>query len=399
MRPPRLIPEVGLILRRAGLRLPLLPLGRGVLAGRLGTLAIVFALALVLAGCSRGAGEPSATPTSATAPPATTTVPPTPAGPTVAAFNIEQRLDASGALAGYTLVAGTLGGPTTSLDLAPLGWASGPVNGKVLAGSDDGHSTSISVVDAGTGIATPIATTKDIAWRGVLLNGNAVLTMLSRTDRSDLGLFELDLASGTLTPVAKAPGAPAFGTTWSTELYPSLDGATLAAQDCAPGTCRTRYYDTRSFALIGSDEGAYCRLIGVAGASYVAYGQAACDGEQLADVVIGTIGKAAAPQPIGTADVAVLFNDGTAPEVATSVESGGSSSLSVFSMDGAEVVAAEPTADLQLIDTSPGSSIGIEGPPGWVVLGPMGRLDAGAASTPMIIQANTGAMQSVGTLR
>ena len=143
-----------------------------------------------------------------------------------------------------------------SLDLDPESFASGPIAGAVLAGSDDGAATRLSLIDVGAGCAWSLGRSTDVVRRATLSpDGSAIIEFrVDRRSRADLGVWRRSLdgrgaAERILPPI---PPDARFGPTWLTELSWSDDRTLLAVQSCGEVACRVRWLDltTRASGLV-----------------------------------------------------------------------------------------------------------------------------------------------------
>ncbi|MCJ7712428.1 MAG: hypothetical protein MUQ32_16525, partial [Chloroflexi bacterium] len=161
-------------------------------------------------------------------------------------YRLDPRLDESGSLAGQRLTIGLVGGLTRHLDLAPESFASGPVDGVVLVGEDDGTASRLRLLDVSRECETDVGREARAVVRGALLtpDGSAVWEhRVNRVTRVDEGVWRRPVAGG---PSARVlPGLPEdgrFGPTFVTELSWAADGR-LGVSSCGERVCRTRVMD------------------------------------------------------------------------------------------------------------------------------------------------------------
>jgi hypothetical protein len=333
---------------------------------RLVTLAAL--LAAISVGCSSGALDPRESPTTTTA----ANLPLRGIGP-VFWYDLTAKTDDKGALSGYVLTSGRLGAKANpSLDLPTLAWASGPVRGGVLVGSDDGHRSTVQVV--GPPATARLWTSDDIVWRGVLMpDGAALLALLTRDTREDAGIVRLG-ADGQPVQVVKPALPPSFGRTWSEELFLSPRADVLAVQECAPDACRSRFYDIAGgFASMGIAEGDACQLIGVTSTQFAAFGSAACLSGRPADVLVGTIGKGT-PAVVGNGDSTRLFGEGQAVRLAIGAETPNGYRLQSVSLDGRGAVTVPVPAGFSLVAQPEANGSSYALPDGWIAAAPGGQM-------------------------
>jgi len=165
-------------------------------------------------------------------------------------YRLDPVLDRQGALASVRLTVGTAGAPSRWIALAPESFASGPVGGLVLAGSDDGSASHLRLLDPGRGCASAMADEAAVIRSAVLArDGRSVYEhRVDRGSRADLGVWRRTLgAEGAAagTPVRVLPGLPAdtvHGRTFTTELLVADDGR-LVVSSCGLGACRDRVLD------------------------------------------------------------------------------------------------------------------------------------------------------------
>ena len=165
-------------------------------------------------------------------------------------FRIDPIL-ADGTLVGQRLTVGRGGSDRTRfLDLAAESFASGPYDGRVLVGTDDGRRSTLRIVDVPGGCASPIGTSSDVIRHALLApSGDAVYEhRVERATRRDLGVWRRSL-DATMAPV-RALGPIGrdgrFGPTWRTELSWTEAGTELVVQSCGEVACRFRVLDPRS---------------------------------------------------------------------------------------------------------------------------------------------------------
>ena len=354
-------------------------------------LLIAVSIATIAGGCTSGSIVASAaagsslsdpmtsSPTTSTSPTPsfesaapTNTTQPVQIGP-VFWYDIAAKTDDQSALVGYLLTSGQLGSkPNDPLELPTSAWASGPVGGLVLVGSDDGKQSTVQIV--GPSSAAILWTSKDIVWRGALLpDGSAILALLTRDKREEGGIVHVG-SDGVPVQVVKRTVPPTFGQTWSEELFISAASDVLAVQDCAPGSCRSRFYDmTRAYALIGSSEGDFCQLIGVTSNRFAAFGADACDSGRPADVLVGPLGKGA-PTVVGNGDTATFFRDGETTRLAIGGETPTGYLLKAVSLDGIDTVTIPAPAGMSLVAQAEANGSNYSLPDGWIALAPGGQL-------------------------
>ena len=180
-------------------------------------------------------------------------VPPTcgsggaPPGEGSAWYRMDPVLDGEGTLAGMRLLAGGVQGPGRVLALAPEAFASGPVQGRVVVGEDDGARSVLRAFDPERGCATVVATMRDAVVRSAVASADGSALYEHRVDRrtrADLGVWRRELAGWrTVGPARRVleplPDDAAYGPTFTTGLVVSPAGDVVVAS-CAELACRTR---------------------------------------------------------------------------------------------------------------------------------------------------------------
>lgn len=158
-------------------------------------------------------------------------------------YRLDPLLDEQGTLAGQRLTVGLIEGPSRHLDLAPESFASGPLDGIVLVGEDDGNTSSLRLLDVARGCETVVGREDAAVVRGALLapDGTSVWEhRVDRATRADEGVWRRPLTGE--QPVRVLPGVRPdgrFGPTFVTELSWSADGR-LGVASCGERSCRTR---------------------------------------------------------------------------------------------------------------------------------------------------------------
>jgi hypothetical protein len=183
-----------------------------------------------------------------------------------------------GVLGGQRLTLGRLDGDGWTVGLPAEAWATGPVDGQVLFGWDDGRRSTIRAFDAGRGCMQTVATVTDIVRSATLDPAGGALHehRLARTDRRDLGLWLR--RSGAEAAERVLPGAGTderFGPTWQTHLLWSDDRRHLVVASCGELACRFRIVD-RSGAVRVIDDPRLGAPVGLLDGRLVARG--ACRG-------------------------------------------------------------------------------------------------------------------------
>lgn len=322
--------------------------------------------------------------------------PPCPPGPSAAVaapawYSLEPRLDAAGWLTGYRLALGDLAGTgARHLALPPESFASGPVDGLVLVGDDDGSRSRLRVVDVAAGCATELGQEASVIRSAVLAAGGGAVWehRVNRATRADEGIWRRSPLGGATVRVLEglAPD-PAYGPTFSTELRLEPDGR-VAVGSCGERRCRVRVFEPRTggVSLIAGTG----PLLGIDHGRAIAWAE--CPGLPCAIVAID----------LRTGRRVTLI-DGAGPAV-------------LAAGDGRAVVHERPDGRLELVDletlrrtllvTPPGSAPvrdgsaaagGADLPAGGVLLAPAGQVvDPGELR---VVEAGTGRVSRLGEVR
>jgi hypothetical protein len=198
-----------------------------------------------------------------------------PAPGTAAWYRLAPVIDATGTLVAQRLETAARGATTRTVDLPAESFASGPAQGQLVVGSDDGRRSRLQVVDLERGCVRFDAVESAVIRSAITtLDGAAVWEhRVDRETRADLGVWRRSLDDGGSVQVLPGIEAdPAYGPTFVTDLRESSDGHLLVAS-CGALACRTRILGAGS-ARVGlvPDTGP---VIGFADGRLVAH--AACD--------------------------------------------------------------------------------------------------------------------------
>jgi hypothetical protein len=168
--------------------------------------------------------------------------------PGAAWYRLDARLDEEGTLDGHELVVAIGDGPERALRLPSEAFATGPREGIVLVGEDDGSRSRLSLLDVGRGCRTAIAEEASVIRSALLApdGGSIVEHRVDRRTRADLGVWRRPV-DGTRPRrlLAGAPDDGRYGRTFSTELRAAGDGR-IVATSCGEQACRTRVLDPGS---------------------------------------------------------------------------------------------------------------------------------------------------------
>jgi hypothetical protein len=190
-------------------------------------------------------------------------------------FRLEPALDRTGTLEGRRLTIGLDGATSHLLDLAPESFASGPVNGLVLAGEDDGTISRLRLLDVARRCATAVADETDVIRSAVMAADGRTLYehRVDRFTRTHLGVWRRTLGGDARRVLDGLAPDRRLGPTFVTTLVLSADGR-LVVSSCTPVGCRVRILDPASGAVtLVSDVGT-----GLGTAGDVLIARAACAG-------------------------------------------------------------------------------------------------------------------------
>ena len=271
-------------------------------------------------------------------------------------YRLDPALDGHGALASVRLTVGLAGARGRWLALAPESFASGPVAGRVLAGTDDGSVSQLRLLDPDRGCATAVASERAVIRSAVLAaDGRSIYEhRVDRRSREDLGVWRRALSAGGTTIGAAVRVLPGLardavhGRTFTTELLAGEDGRVVVSS-CGTEACRVRVLDPAdgSVSLVDGTGAA----LGVTGTRLVA--RAACAGN---------------PCGVVTADLSTGARS-------TLVEAAMAAALS-----GGELVYEVPGGRVAALDVATGRRTGPADVGGVPVRG--GSLAGGGASAP-----------------
>jgi hypothetical protein len=289
-------------------------------------------------------------------------------------YRMDPVLDRDGASRAQRLIVG-VGAHRIGVasEAANESFVAGPFGRVLLVGTDDGSASRLVAYDVAADCAWTIAAERDVVRRATVDPASASVyeTRVSRLGRVDLGIWRRPLdGSGPAVPVlAPLPADDRFGPTFSTEFTWDPSGSRLAVQTCGEFACRTRFVvgPAESAATIADPEAGL--LIGVDGDDLVQYG--ACRGFPCPVVVTDrATGTNRVLEPIARRATLVPAVDG-----ARLVVEGDGGRLRALRIDGSDAIelGSEP-AGLQVVGPGSVAGSGMRVPPGWILLGPDGRL-------------------------
>lgn len=289
------------------------------------------------------------------------------------------RLDPTvvdGARTGQRLSIGVAGTASVrGLELDAESFAAGPFSGAILLGTDNGTSSRLSLIDVPAGCAWPIDRSDDVIRRATITpdGGTLVEFRVDRRSRADLGVWRRRLAGHGPEVRLLPPIDPdiRFGPTWLTELSWSDDGSLLAVQSCGEVACRVRWVDMVSGATGMVADPSLGDMVGLTGRLFVAHG--ACRGLpcpiRSVDLQTGS-----ANTLVAAAGQATAVREGDRTRVVYEIDADGQAVGSI-GVDGGDARRLPiDGAHRRLIAGSGWAGGAAELPPGWVALGPDGRL-------------------------
>ncbi len=288
------------------------------------------------------------------------------------------RLDPSlvdGARTGQRLVVGRAGGAAQTMRLDAESFATGPLRGTILVGSDDGDSSRLSLVDVAAGCAWSLGLTTDVIRHAtVAADGVSVFEFrVDRRSRTDLGVWRRSLDGSTDPVRILAPIATdmRFGRTWLTRLSWSDDGQRLAVASCGEVACRYRLLDPVSNDVRHVVDPSLGDLVGFGADRLVAHG--ACRGLPCPLLSVGNDGSVVTlADDAGQAVIA--HDDAGGPVVVHEVDVDGHG-LRQIGLDGSDPLALDVDPDGRRLVAGPArSESAAEHDPAWLLFGPDGRL-------------------------
>jgi hypothetical protein len=262
------------------------------------------------------------------------------------------------------------------VDLDPESFASGPFGGTVLAGTDDGRSSRMSLIDLAAGCAWSVGTAGDVIRHATVTpDGSAIVEFrVDRRTRADLGVWSRPLDGREPRRILGPLEADSrFGPTWLTELGWSDDGGALVVQSCGEVACRFRLLDLRSGSTAMVADPSIGSLVGVADDHIVARG--ACRGLPCPLVALRRDGG----PPVmldEAAGQAVMIRDAVGRSEIVHEVGGDPTALRAVRPDGRDSRALSGPADGRRLVGPPGWSGGASEPAdGGVAVGRDGRLE------------------------
>ena len=291
-------------------------------------------------------------------------------------FRLDPILDAIGGLAGQRLTVGAVGGePAGTLDLDAESFAAGPIDGRIVAGTDDGRRSRIRVVDAISGCVAAELDTGGLVRRALLDAGSDSLVelRLDRRTRADLGIWRRPLTGGNGTRIADPlPDNDRLGLIFSTELAWSAERDRIVVTSCGEAACLVRVIDAIDGSVVTVDDPGIGEAIGVSGSTLVAYGGCPV---LPCDVVARDLETGRTRLLAARAGLATLAATSDGP-VLVFEDHANRSSVVVAGLDGSRLATIAGLDGLRLVPGPHRAGFAIEAPPGFLPIGRDGRPSA-----------------------
>jgi hypothetical protein len=291
-------------------------------------------------------------------------------------FRIDPALDRDGALVAQRLIVGIgAGRARRAAKLPGESFVAGPFGRLLLVGTDDGSRSRMSAYDVARDCAWAVANEGDVIRRATLdpSSGTVYETRVERASRADLGVWRRSLdATEPAVAVLAAPRADdRFGRTFSTEFAWDASATRLAVQSCGELACRTRFV----LAPPGTEDPPVDPeagpIVGLDGDEVLAF--AACRGRPCPIVSTNLVtGTRRTVEPL--ADRAVVVAAAVRARLVVETVDRGTMRRAALDLDDGNGLLIGPDDNgLDLVAPLDAGS-GMRVPPGWVLLGPDGRL-------------------------
>ena len=263
-----------------------------------------------------------------------------------------------------------------TLDLDAESFAAGPFGGTVLAGTDDGRSSRLSLIDVASGCAWSVDRSGDVVRHATISpDGESLIEFrIDRSSRADLGVWRRPLAGRGTDERILPPIDPddRFGPTWLTELAWSDDGSLLAVQSCGEVACRVRWLDLRTGVGGTVTDPSLGTLIGLTRDRLVAYG--ACRGLPC-PIRSVDLRRGSAATLIRSAGQATIAADSRGRRALVYELDAAGRALGSIGLDGTGARAlGSDGSGRRLVAGAVWAGGAAELPAGWIALGPDGRL-------------------------
>ena len=308
-------------------------------------------------------------------------------------YRVDAALDRDDALRAQRLVVGVGAGRfRRASELPAESFVAGPFGRLLLVGTDDGSMSRLAAFDVARDCLWPVAAERDVIRRATLdpITGVVYETRVERSTRGDLGVWRRPL-DGTAAAVAVL-GASApderFGRTFSTEFTWDASNTRLAVQSCGELARRTRFVVAPPGAMdppVDPEDGP---LVGLTADRLVAF--AACRGRPCPIVATDlATGARRVVEPL--ADRAAVVPGRDRARVIVERVDRATRTLAAVDLDDEAGLSLGPVPDGLDLVTPLDAASGMRVPPGWILLGPDGRLpDDQAAVQPRLRRISDG---------
>jgi len=290
-------------------------------------------------------------------------------------FRVDATLDRDGALRTQRLVVGIgAGRARRASELPGESFVAGPFGRVLLIGTDDGAESRLVAYDVARDCAWAVASEQDVIRRATLdpASGTVYETRVERASRTDLGVWRraLDATEPAVAVLGAPPVDERFGRTFSTEFAWDASATRLAVQSCGELACRTRFVVAPPGTADPPLDPEAGPLVGLDGDEMVAF--AACRGRPCPIVSTNLVsGARRTIEPL--ADRASLVSAPDRVRVVVETVDRGARRMAALDVDDDIGVLIGSDDGLDLVTPLDAGS-GMRVPPGWVLLGPDGRL-------------------------
>jgi len=290
-------------------------------------------------------------------------------------FRVDATLDRDGALRTQRLVVGIgAGRARRASELPGESFVAGPFGRVLLIGTDDGSESRLVAYDVARDCAWAVASEQDVIRRATLDPASATVyeTRVERASRTDLGVWRraLDATEPAVAVLGAPPVDERFGRTFSTEFAWDESATRLAVQSCGELACRTRFVVAPPGTADPPLDPEAGPLVGLDGDEMVAF--AACRGRPCPIVSTNLVsGARRTIEPL--ADRASLVSAPDRVRVVVETVDRGARRMAALDVDDDIGVLIGSDDGLDLVTPLDAGS-GMRVPPGWVLLGPDGRL-------------------------
>jgi len=290
-------------------------------------------------------------------------------------FRVDAALDRNGALRAQRLIVGIgAGRARRASELPGESFVAGPFGRLLLIGTDDGSESRLVAYDVARDCAWAVASEQDVIRRATLDPASATVyeTRVERASRTDLGVWRraLDATEPAVAVLGAPPADERFGRTFSTEFAWDTSATRLAVQSCGELACRTRFVVAPPGTADPPLDPEAGPLVGLDGDEMVAF--AACRGRPCPIVSTNLVsGARRTIEPL--ADRASLVPAPDRVRVVVETVDRGARRMTALDVDDDNGVLIGSDYGLDLVTPLDAGS-GMRMPPGWVLLGPDGRL-------------------------